>query len=75
VETFEVSQEASVRVAELGRQLGEEWSVDLIRDPEAQREQYLLVVGRFSSEQAAAQARSELQGQVSGSLEVHRRPQ
>ena len=73
VERFTVSRAASAREAEMNRTLTGDWVVDLIPGSDPEKREYLLVIGRFSSEEEAVKARTQLQDQISGSLEVYRR--
>lgn len=64
VETFSDAQEASVRVADVGRRLGDRWPVELLRELKDGTPQYRLVVGQFESEQAAVRAQKKVGGQL-----------
>jgi len=74
VESFTSSTEASTRADALRRQLGEEWTVQALRDPEAEEAPHLIVIGRFGSERAARQVQSTLEEQLSRRLEVRPMP-
>jgi len=74
VASFTSSTEASSRAEALRRQLGDEWRVQSLRDPEAEEAPHLIVIGRFGSERAAREVQSTLEEQLSRRLEVRRMP-
>jgi len=74
VESFTSSTEASSRADALREQLGDEWSVQALRDPEAEETPHLLVIGQFGSKGAARQVRSALEKKLSRRLEIRRMP-
>ncbi len=65
VQTFASSQEASTRVAEVERELGDKWPVDMLEETTDDTTKYRLVVGQFQSEQAATQAQGRVAEQLS----------
>ena len=69
VQTVASSQEASTRIAEMGRRLGDRWPVDLLKEAREDTTQYRLVVGQFQSREAAAEAQKRVAEQL------RRRPQ
>ena len=69
VQTITGSQEASTRVAEMGRRLGDRWPVDVLRETREGTTQYRLVVGQFQSREAAVEAQKRVAEQL------RRRPQ
>ena len=74
VASFTSSTEASSRADALRRQLGDEWRVRVLRDPEAEEAPHLIVIGRFGSQRAAREVQSTLEEQLSRRLEVRRMP-
>jgi hypothetical protein len=58
----------------LRRQLGGEWPVRVVIDPDVSGGPHLIVVGRFSTRADAREARSTVEEQLSRSLEVRRLP-
>jgi len=65
VQTFASSQEASPRVAEVERELGGQWPVDLVEEATDDTTKYRLVVGQFQSERTATQAQGRVAEQLS----------
>jgi len=74
VESFTSSTEASSRADALQQQLGDEWSVRALRDPEAEESPHLLVIGQFGSRGAARQVRTTLENKLSRRLDIRRMP-
>jgi TolA-binding protein len=74
VEAFPSPAEASSRAEALRRQLGDEWSVQTVRDPAAEEPAHLIVIGQFGSQRAARQVRSTLEDKLSRRLEIRRMP-
>jgi outer membrane protein assembly factor BamD (BamD/ComL family) len=70
VDTFARSQDASTRVAEVGRRLENRWPVDLLREKKDGDTWYHLIVGQFRTEQAAAQAQARVGEQLSRAPQV-----
>jgi hypothetical protein len=58
----------------VARQLGEDWNVEVVDSSETAEQQFLLLIGRFSSKKEAAAARDQLRDRLSGPLKVYRRP-
>ena len=74
VAAFASSTEASSRAEALRRQLGDEWTVRTVRDPDAEASPHLIVIGQFGSQGAARQVQSALEETLSRRLEVRRMP-
>jgi len=72
VRTFKRSQNATTRLAEVAEKLDDQWPVELLKDTEGERTQYRLVVGQFSSEQAAKQVREKVTNELQITPEVWR---
>jgi TolA-binding protein/polyhydroxyalkanoate synthesis regulator phasin len=70
VQSFSERSAVMPRMREVEQHVGGRWTVDVRRDPEAEGDSYLLLVGRFDSETQANSVREQLEGQVSGELEV-----
>ncbi|HKL88906.1 MAG TPA: tetratricopeptide repeat protein, partial [Salinibacter sp.] len=69
VQTLTSSEEASTRIAEVGRRIGGQWPVDLLKEIREDATQYRLVVGQFQSREAATEAQKRVAEQL------RRRPQ
>lgn len=70
VQTFSNSRKASVRVVEVGRQLGDRWPVKLLKEETDEATKYRLVAGQFRSERAAERARKRVGTQLARQPEV-----
>lgn len=75
VERFSEQRAASGQITALEGRLGNQWSVELLRDAESESDPYLLVVGSFESKQAAVEARDTIAERTGQSLDVQRRPE
>jgi TolA-binding protein len=64
VQTFEQSQTASARVAEVGRRLGDHWPVEVLEEERDGGTRYRVVVGQFRSRQVAAEAQKRVGGRL-----------
>ncbi len=69
VQSFSERSAVMPRMREVEQHVGGRWTVDVRRDPEAEAA-YLLLVGRFDSEEQANTVQSQLEGEVSGELDV-----
>lgn len=69
VQSFSERSAVMPRMREVEQEVEGRWTVDVRRDPEAEAA-YLLLVGRFDSEEQANTVRGQLEGEVSGDLNV-----
>ena len=65
VQTFAGAQEATTRVSELSRRIGDRWPVDVLKTADGEDDQHHLVVGQFASERAATKAKKRIAKQIS----------
>jgi len=70
VQTFTASEEASTRVAEVGRKLENRWPVDLLKEEKEGNTTYRLVVGQFQDKTEAARVQERIEKQLSRRPEV-----
>lgn len=73
VQSFSTADAAEERRQDLQTELGEAWTVDVVRDPAA-ASPYLLVVGQFETKKDARTARTQLRKKLDDRLAVRKRP-
>ncbi len=64
VQTFTSSQEASTRIADVGRRLDDQWPVDVLKETRDGKTQYRLIVGQFQAKRVAVQAQKRVAEQL-----------